>query len=178
MRAPSLLRPLAIVAACFSVMGSAVAETFENFSYTFDGTSVTITSHANVAVSSIVVPAEIDGLPVRTISMLRSASLVGSALLRANVTSITIPEGVTTIGPSAMSSFNVLQSITLPNSVTSVGADAFRNCISLTSATFGNGVTELTDTFEDCASLTTVDLPYQFVTLDGTFINCVSLTAI
>ena len=177
MREP-LFRPFVFIAACFSLAGSVLAETFGNFTYTSDGTSVTITSHANVAVKSIQVPAEINGVPVRTIAALRSSSSTQSTTLRGSVTSITIPEGVTTIGPSAMDAFAWLQSITLPNSVTSVGSGAFEDCSSLTSVTVGNGVTVLKSTFEGCAMLKTVNLPDQLKTLDGTFVDCASLTAI
>src|SRR5687768_12260741 len=102
MRAHSLLRLLVVVTACFSVLGSAVAETFGNFTYSSDGTSVTITGHANIGLASVVIPAEINGVPVRTISSMGLYSPTG---LRATVTSITIPEGVTTIGSSAFYSF-------------------------------------------------------------------------
>ena len=178
MRVHSPFRPFVFIAACFSLAGSVLAETFGNFTYTSDGTSVTITSHANVAVSSIQVPAEINGVPVRTITSLRVSSLNQSATLRTNVASITIPEGVTTIGPSAISAFVWLQSLTLPNSLTSVGLRAFEDCSALPSVTVGNGVTELKSTFEGCVMLKTVNLPDQLKTLDGTFVDCSSLTAI
>lgn len=177
MRAHSLLRPLVLIAAGFSVMGSAIAQTFGNFTFMSDGTSVTITNHANVAVSSIDIPAEINGLPVRTISRL-ATGVAGSAILRGSVQSITIPEGVTTIGQSAIPNFTALQSITLPNSVTSVGSGAFTGCTALTSVTFGNGVTELNGTFSGCTNLTTVDLPDQVTSLISTFNLCSSLTEI
>lgn len=176
MHAHFLFRPLAVIAASCSMMASAVADTFGNFTYTSDGTSVTITSHANVAVSSIVVPAEINGLPVRTISKLWT--FLGAPALRSNVQSVTIPEGVTTIGAQACQYLSALQSITLPNSVTSVGELAFGNCTALTSATFGNGVTSLAYTFSECANLTTVDLPDQLISMTGTFKKCSSLTSI
>jgi hypothetical protein len=177
MHAHSLFRPLAFAAACFTVVTSAVADTFGNFTYTSDGTSVTITGHANIAVSSIVFPAEINGVPVRTIARL-GPQIPTQTPLRQNVQSVTIPEGVTTIDPSAFIYFTALQSITLPNSVTSVGEAAFRNCTALTSATLGNGILALESTFSGCTSLTTVDLPDQLTTLDSTFLNCSSLTAI
>ena len=49
-----------------------------------------------------------------------------------SLTSITIPEGVTSIGSSAFSDCSSLTTLTIPESVTSIGGDAFYDCSSLT----------------------------------------------
>ncbi len=49
-----------------------------------------------------------------------------------SLTSITIPDSVTSIGGSAFSDCNSLTSITIPNSVTNIGGNAFYNCDNLT----------------------------------------------
>ena len=54
--------------------------------------------------------------------------------------SITLPEGVTTIGNYAFAQCYSLKSIVLPNSVTSVGQFAFQSCDAVTSVTLGSGV--------------------------------------
>ena len=58
-----------------------------------------------------------------------------------SITSITIPNSVTSIGDRAFENCTSLTSITIPNSVTSIGDWAFKNCSSLTSITIPNSVT-------------------------------------
>lgn len=51
------------------------------------------------------------------------------------LTSVTIPDGVTSIGQAAFGSCYGLTSITIPSSVTSIGIGAFSDCVGLTSIT-------------------------------------------
>jgi len=51
------------------------------------------------------------------------------------ISSIIIPNSVTSIGNQAFRDCTSLTSVTIPNSVTSIGGDAFRDCTSLTSVT-------------------------------------------
>ena len=52
-----------------------------------------------------------------------------------NLTSVTIPNSVTSIG-SVFSNCRAMTLVTIPNSVTSIGQHAFYGCIALTSITF------------------------------------------
>ena len=74
-----------------------------------------------------------------------------------SLTSIDIPNSVTTIGESAFSDCDDLKSINIPNSVTSIGERAFFWCTRLKSVTIGNSVTAIDfNTFEGCTSLTDI----------------------
>ena len=96
------------------------------------------------------------------------------------LTSITIPNSVTTIGESAFYKCTSLTSITIPNSVTSIGNSAFYECTSLTSVTIPNSVTTIGENaFQSCTSLTSVTIPNSVTTIEGSaFHNCISLTSI
>ena len=63
------------------------------------------------------------------------------------------------IGDWAFSDCSGLTSVTIPNSVTSIGNSAFYGCSGLTSVTIGNSVTSIGNcAFEDCSGLTSVHI--------------------
>ena len=73
------------------------------------------------------------------------------------LTSVTIPDSVTTIGDYAFWNCDSLTSVTIGDSVTTIGNCAFRACDSLTSVTIGDSVTAIgDDAFYECTNLTAV----------------------
>ena len=71
-----------------------------------------------------------------------------------SITSVVIPDGVTTIWKSAFCICSSLSSINIPNSVTSIGEYAFGNCRNLTSIKIPNSVTKIGDgAFYGCSGL-------------------------
>ncbi|MBO4573165.1 MAG: leucine-rich repeat protein [Clostridia bacterium] len=74
-----------------------------------------------------------------------------------SLTSVTIGNGVTSIGYAAFAYCYSLTSVTIPDSVTSIGNSAFYNCGNLTSVTIGNGVMSIGNSaFSGCNSLTSI----------------------
>ena len=82
-----------------------------------------------------------------------------------NVTSITVPDGITEIGAKAFQALKSLQSITLPESLTTIGYGAFAGCTSLESITIPKNVTEL-------------PTPATSNRADGLFANCTALKSV
>ena len=72
--------------------------------------------------------------------------------LMTGLTSVTIPEGVVSIGSEAFGGCYNLSSVTIPESVTSIGFIAFKGCRSLTSITIPENVTDMGQAvFLNCA---------------------------
>ena len=70
------------------------------------------------------------------------------------VTTLTIPDSVTTIGSGTFYGCSGLTSVTIPDSVTSIGELAFYGCSGLTSVTIPNSVTSIGDgEFYNCSGL-------------------------
>ena len=97
-----------------------------------------------------------------------------------NLTSITIPNSVTSIGGSAFYNCSGLTEITIPNSITSIGGFAFENCSGLTEVTIPESVTEIGKfAFVRCTGLTEVTIPNSVTSIgDDAFLGCSGLTEI
>ena len=93
------------------------------------------------------------------------------------LTSVTIPNSVTSIGSGAFSYCDKLTSVTIPDSVTSIDSRAFEHCSGLTSVTIPDSVTSIgLHAFAKCENLTSVTIPDAFLNQIGViFWHCEKL---
>ena len=97
-----------------------------------------------------------------------------------DLTSITIPNSVTSIGEYSFSGCSGLTSVTIPNSVTIIGYSAFSNCSGLTSVTIPNSVTSIeSGTFSACCGLVFVTIPTSVTSIgEYAFSGCSGLISV
>ena len=90
-----------------------------------------------------------------------------------------IPEGVTSIGKYAFFGSDI-STMTMPDSVTSIQEDAFCECKKLTSMVIGNNVKSIGNSaFYNCVNLTTILIPKSVTNIGGSaFSNCSNFTTV
>ena len=96
------------------------------------------------------------------------------------ITSISLPNTITTIGYGAFSYCDLITEIIIPDSVVEIGGNAFTLCTSLTSIEIPESVTSIgTAAFSGCSSLTSIEIPNSVTTIGSSaFWGCKSLTSI
>ena len=117
-----------------------------------------------------------------SITIPNSVTSIGNSAFSgcSSLASIIIPEGVTSIDTYAFAGCSSLTSITLPRGVTSIGNGMFSGCVSLEIITIHDGVTSIGDyAFYDCRSLTNITIPNGITNIgNGAFYGCSKLTNI
>lgn len=84
---------------------------------------------------------------------------------QSNLTSVVLPNGLTSIGDRAFAGTSLTQ-VTIPASVTDIGSEAFNDAKKLASVTFNDGLKTIGDSaFDGCSLLNTVALPNSLTKL-------------
>ena len=119
---------------------------------------------------------------IQTITLYEGVTSIGNSAFYgcSSLTSITLPKSVTTIGNEAFHGCSSLTNIIIPESVTSIGMFAFYGCSSLPAITLPEGVTSIgRSAFESCSSLISITLPEGVTSIgNSVFKDCSSLTSI
>jgi hypothetical protein len=134
-----------------------------------------ITGYSGTLPSSVTIPSSVDGVSI--------TGLADNLFMNAtNITSVTVPSGVETIGTYVFCGCTNMTSTTLPSSVLSLGSHCFQGCSSLANLTLPSGLESIggnTETFAGCTSLTSLVIPNSVTTIpQRSFQNCTGLTSI
>ena len=172
---------LLLLASAIATSLSAAAYDFEwagiYYNITGDNTvEVTRSDNYNNTYSgSISVPDVLTNYRGYFVTKIGENAFAGSA-----VTSVSMPEGITSIGQYAFSGCQNLESVTLPESLTTLGSEAFYGCKNLESVALPESLTTLGDrTFEACELLKTIKIPSGVTAIpDQCFYGCSSLESV
>jgi len=106
-----------------------------------------------------------------------SVNILDGFMNNEKLTSINIPESITSIYGGTFSYCTNLTSISLPSSLYSIEDGAFYNCTKLTSIELPSGLYSIKGgAFDSCTSLTSIDLPSSLGEIESNaFANCTSL---
>lgn len=138
-----------------------------------DNTAVVVTNYKyNGAAADVTIPSRYQGKPVTTIGH--------AAFFNSAVTSVTIPDSVTSISDEAFINCPKLTNISIPNSVTYIGFSAFSSCTSLKSITLPSSLSFISGAlFLGCSQLTTIHIPVSVTSIgNNAFADCPSLMTV
>lgn len=151
----------------------AANEQLFDFKFTPDNTAVIVTNYKyNGAAADVTIPSRYKGKPVTTIGH--------AAFFNSAVTSVTIPDSVTSISDDAFVNCPQLTNISIPNSVTYIGFSAFNSCTSLKSITLPSSLSTISILcFCNCGNLETIRIPVSVTSIgNNAFADCPSLMTV
>lgn len=153
-----------------AVQDAANAPLFD-FDFILNNTAVIVIRYNGTA-ADVTIPSRYKGKPV---TMIDHAAFFNSV-----VTSVTIPDSVTSIDDNAFGFCSQLTNISIPNSVTSIGFSAFAHCTSLKSITLPSSLNSISEAlFSGCSQLTTIHIPDSVSSIGSyAFYNCGKLETI
>lgn len=155
-----------------AVQDAANAPLFD-FEFTLDNTAAIVTNYKYKGTAAdVTIPSRYQGKPVTTIGH--------AAFFNSAVTSVTIPDSVTSIDDNAFGFCSQLTNISIPNSVTYIGFSAFAHCTSLKSITLPSSLSSISEAlFSGCSQLTTIHIPDSVPSIQSyAFYHCRNLETI
>ena len=155
-----------------------------DFQVTKAGNAITITGFVGTG-TVVSIPPQIQNLPVtaigdrafygktgiESVTIPNGVTSIGaSSFGRTNIVSVTIPDTVNSIGNQAFVNCKNLFRVTIPDSVTTIQSAAFNQCSELSQVTIGSGVTYIgVNAFANCTNLVIVEFKNAVPTSPGAF---------
>lgn len=132
---------------------------------------VEITGYIGENTDTLIIPDEIESLPVWSYNPELIISKIGETTLKNTVKSIIFPSNLLVIGEHSFSGFTNIKNITLPNDIIEIGKNAFYGCESLGDVSIPETLKRIGDgAFYGCSSLKQIVLPLSVEQLgNGTF---------
>ena len=134
-------------------------------------------SNVNMSSSNISIPSHYQDTSGNWYTI---TSIADNGFSNASMSSVIIPDTVTTLGISAFTACSNLTSVSLPKSLYSIGNAAFYHCKSLVDVNLPDSIKVLGDSvFNSCYKLTSITIPKSVETVGTYFVaNCEALTTI
>lgn len=154
-----------------------VYDTYYRYTSYTEQNYVVIDGVANVEyelpITEVVIPDEIDGIPVRDIAPY-------AFQWQAGITSVSLPSSIRNIGDKAFMNCKRLETVTFPtNLMSSIGESAFSGCTSLKDLVLPTLISSIgANAFAGCTSLTEMEFPVGTRRDMGIFSNCTSLASV
>lgn len=170
----------------------AASEPTDTSLFEFDASTGTILKYnMDASLSDIVIPEKINGVAVVAIGdgafyrdvtpemqeLWSKFSEQEKVVFYSKLQSVTIPEGVKTIGNNAFAYNYALTEINLPSTLKYIGEAAFEDCMNLPTIDLPDSITEIgASAFSGCKSITAVQLPIELSEIkNATFFGCSAL---
>lgn len=146
-----------------------------------------VTNYASVSVDVPVEGGKLASVVDGSVTKITAEDLAGATKILeykfrgcTNLTSVVIPDSVTSIDSHAFYECTGLINVTIPNTIVTIPRYIFSGCSSLTNITIPDSVTTIdTNSFNGCASLPSISIPDSVTTIGSSaFMNCENLASV
>lgn len=172
------LASLPLVVLLALVSWSSGQTTSGQWTYIVQNGAATITR--STATGAVTIPSVLGGFAVRKVGNGQWPPVFGYD--NTSVTSVNLPDSVTSIGANAFADCAGLTSVSIPDNVTSIGGGAFGSCTGLTSVSIGDGVTSIGGgAFGGCTGLISISIGSASTTyssIDGVLFSKTAATLV
>lgn len=142
-----------------------------NFKLSDDETSYIVTGiETEEEITELIIPEKYKGLPVVNIG-------AGAFRSYTTITTVALPDTITTIGAMAFQGCTALKTINTPSSLTSLSKNVFKGCSSLESFEIPSVITEIPESCFENSGIKTVPMHDELDKIgDKAFKNCDNIT--